>query len=256
MIRKALVMAGVVAAALMGVAVPPAMAVDLGVEGQVYEPMEEDFRVMLMRLMARQDWVAAARNMEQSARDYTKNLPQYALPRATKTQTLWKDVGIVVEEDVYLPWVDWETGSVFDPEDVLAVPAGTYLNPITHLPAAAIERLFIFDATDPEQLAFAESLMKANIEQLSFMAVAGDVGEISERMMRPVYHPSADMFKMFQIKAVPLLIGFGKGPHHGHMATTEIALPADVQTVKDAWFGLPYPGYDPSRLYEDVFPAK
>lgn len=256
MIRRVLVAWAVVAAALSGLAATPALAVDLGVEGQVYEPMEEDFRVMLMRLMARQDWTAAAQRMEQSARDYTKNLPQYALPRATKTQTLWKDVGIVVEEDVYLPWVDWETGSVFDPERRLAVPAGTYLNPITHLPAAAIERLFIFDATDPEQLAYAETLMRANIEQLSFMAVAGDVGEISERMKRPVYHPSADMFKMFQLKAVPLLIGFGKGPHHGHMATTEIALPAQVQTVKDAWFGLPYPGYDPGALYEDVRPAQ
>lgn len=228
-----------------------ASATDLGVEGQVFELIEEDFRVMLMRLMARQDWLAAAQRMERSARDYTRNLPQYRLPRAQQTRTHWKDVGIIVSEDVYLPWVEWETGSVFEPEEVLAVPAGTYLNPIGHLPSGAIERLFVFDATDEEQLELAETLMAANIDQLSFMLVAGDVGELSARLNRPIFHPPADMFEMFQIRTVPTLIGFGRGQHHGHLATTEIALPATAETIRKAWFGLPYPGYDPHSLYEN-----
>lgn len=227
-------------------------AADLGIEGQVYEPIEEDFRLMLMRLMARTDWSVSQEELKESARDYTKNLPAYVLPRAAETATHWKDIGIIVDEDINLPWVDWETGSVFEPQPVLAVPAGSYLNPIAQLPSAAIERLFLFDATDPEQLAFAKELMRMNIPQLSFMLVAGDLGPLAEEMNRPVFHPAPSMLEKFQVRAVPSLIGFGRGPHQGHMAVTEIAMPATAETVKKAWFGMSYPGYDPESIADLV----
>ena len=232
--------------------VAPAQAKDLGVEGQIFEPIEEDMRIMLMRLLARQDWSESAKEMEESARSYTKNLPAYLLPRADKTETVWKDVGIVVTEDIYLPWVDWETGSVFEPTPKLAVQKGTYLNPIAKLPAAAIERLFIFDATDPEQLAFAKDLMRQDIPQLNFMLVAGDPGELSTEMNRPVYHPPATMLDKFHVTKVPSLVGFGRGQHQGHMAVTTLKLPADAAVVKRAWFGLPHAGYDPDSLSDYI----
>lgn len=231
----------------------PAQAKDLGFEGQTFEPIEEDMRVMLMRLIARQDWSESIAQMEDSARSYTKNLPAYFLPRAETTETTWKDVGIVVTEDIYLPWVDWENGSVFEPQQKLAVEKGTYLNPIAKIPSAGIERLFIFDATDPDQLAYAKELMKQDIPQLNFMLVAGDLGELSKEMGRPIYHPTPTMLEKFHVKAVPTLIGFGRGQHQGHMAVTAIKLPADVATVKQAWFGLPHAGYAPDSL-PDVAP--
>jgi hypothetical protein len=231
----------------------PAQATDLGVEGQIFEPIEEDMRIMLMRLVARQDWSESADALKESAQNYTKNLPGYFVPRAEKTETVWKDVGIVVSEDIYLPWVDWQTGSVFEPQQKLAVEKGTYLNPIAKLPAGAIERLFLFDATDPEQLSFAKELMQANIPQLNFMAVAGDVGALSEELNRPIYHPTPTMLDKFHVTAVPTLVGFGRGPQQGHMAITAFKLPSDVDTVKRAWFGLPYQGYEPDSL-PDVQP--
>lgn len=230
----------------------PAQAKDLGVEGQIFEPIEEDMRIMLMRLLARQDWSESAKDLEDSARSYTKNLPAYFMPRADKTETVWKDVGIVVTEDIFLPWVDWENGSVFEPTQKLAVAKGTYLNPIAKLPAAAIERLFIFDATDPEQLSFAKELMKQDIPQLNFMLVAGDVGELSKEMDRPVFHPTPTMLEKFHVTKVPTLIGFGRGQHQGHMAITTLKLPSDAATVKGAWFGLPHPGYDPATLSDYI----
>ncbi|CAB5514430.1 hypothetical protein LMG26857_03489 [Achromobacter anxifer] len=225
-----------------------AQAKDLGIEGAIYEPIEEDFRVMLMRLLARQDWTQHAEALEESARDYTKNLPSYFVVRADKTQTIWKDVGIVTTEDITLPWVDGQTGSVFEPEQVLAVKAGTYLNPISEMPAAAIERLFVFDATDPEQMALARALMVENIPQLSFMIVAGDLGPIAKEMNRPIYHPAPSMLDRFHVTAVPTLIGFGKGQHQGHMAVTQFKLPTSIDQVKSAWFGLPYSGYTPNEI--------
>ncbi|KVP16930.1 hypothetical protein [Burkholderia ubonensis] len=231
----------------------PVQAKDLGVEGQVFEPIEEDMRVMLMRLLARQDWSESQQALEDSARNYTKNLPAYFLPRADKTETVWKDVGVVVTEDIYLPWVDWQTGSVFEPQQKLAVEKGTYLNPISKLPASAIERLFIFDATDPDQLSLAKELMKQDIPQLNFMLVAGDLGELSQEMNRPIYHPPPTMLEKFHVTAVPTLIGFGRGQHQGHMAVTTMKLPADADTIKRAWFGLPHEGYDPQNL-SDVVP--
>jgi hypothetical protein len=235
--------------------VAPVQAKDLGVEGQIFEPIEEDMRIMLMRLLARQDWSGAAQDLEDSARSYTKNLPAYFLSRADKTETVWKDVGIVVTEDIFLPWVDWQNGSVFEPTQKLAVQKGTYLNPIAKLPAAAIERLFIFDATDPEQLSFAKELMKLDIPQLNFMLVAGDVGELSKEMNRPVYHPTPTMLEKFHVSKVPTVIGFGRGQHQGHMAVTTLKLPADAATVKRAWFGLPHVGYDPESLSDYISEA-
>lgn len=232
-----------------------AQAKDLGIEGTIYEPIEEDFRIMLMRLIARQDWTQHAEALEESARDYTKNLPSYFVVRADKTQTIWKDVGIVTTEDITLPWVDGQTGSVFEPEQVLAVKAGTYLNPITEMPAAAIERLFVFDATDPEQMALARALMVANIPQLSFMIVAGDLGPIAKEMNRPIYHPAPAMLERFHVTAVPTLIGFGKGQHQGHMAITQFKLPTSIEEIKGAWFGLPYSGYTPDEI-TDFEPVK
>lgn len=226
----------------------PGHAKDLGIEGQIFQPIEEDMRVMLMRLLARQNWDESRAQLEDSARSYTKNLPAYLLPRAETTETIWKDVGIVVTEDIFLPSVDWDTGSVFEPTQKLAVEKGSYFNPIAKLPAAAIERLFIFDALDPEQLSFAKELMKLNIPQLNFMLVAGDLGDLSTEMNRPIYHPPPTMLEKFHVTKVPAMVGFGRGPHQGHMAVTSFKLPADTSIVKNAWFGLPHAGYDPEQL--------
>ncbi len=213
-------------------------AYDLGIEGQVFEVIEEDFRVAMMRMVARHDWAPEVERLEESARSYTKNLPAFALSRAEKTRTVWKDAGVIVKEDIYLPWVDWETGSVMSPDKILAVEAGAYINPLKEMASAAIERLFIFDATDDEQLAFARMLISKRIPQLSFMVVAGDPGALSKDVDRPIYHPPAAMLDKFHIKAVPSLVGFGRGVHQGHIAITEIRLPTSPDVIQEAWFGL------------------
>lgn len=239
---------------LLATSCQPVPAVDLGIEGAVFEPIEEDFRLMLMRLLARQDWTRQAAALEQSAREYTRNLPGYFVVRADETKTVWKDVGVVATEDITLPYVDHQTGSVFEPEQRVAVKAGTYVNPLYGMPSAAIERLFIFDATDAPQMALAKELMRENIPQLSFMIVAGDLGPIAEEMNRPIYHPAPTMLDKFHITAVPSLIGFGKGIHRGHMAVTQFHMPVSIETIKSAWFGLPHPGYTPSSI-QDFDPA-
>lgn len=215
-----------------------AHAINLGIEGPVYEVIEEDFRVAMMRMVARHDWAPELEKLEDSAKNYTKNLPAFALPRAEKTRTIWKDAGVIVKEDIYLPWVDWETGSVMTPEKVLAVEAGTYINPLKDMASAGIERLFVFDATDDDQLALARLLISKRIPQLSFMVTAGDPGAISQDVNRPIFHPPAAMLEKFRIKAVPTMVGFGRGVHQGHIAITEIRLPTSPDVIEQAWFGL------------------
>ena len=224
----------------------PSLAVDLGIEGQIYEPIEEDLRIMIMRLMARTDWEPHQQELDQSAKDYTKNLPAYYLPRAEKTVTRWQDVGIVAATDINLPVVDFEKGSVFEPEMKRAIAEGTYLNPIAHLPSTGIDRLYLFDATDPEQLAQAKALMVLKIPLMNFMTLAGDLGPIAEEMNMPVFHPIPTMLEKFNVRAVPTLIGFGRGEHQGHMAITEFAMPVTVENVRDAWFGYGDTGPSPS----------
>jgi hypothetical protein len=71
-----------------------------------------------------------------------------------------------------------------------------------------------------------------------------------------VYHAIPTMLQKFHVEAVPTLIGFGKGPHQGHMALTELAVPgASLDDIQKAWYGLPYSGYDPATIPDAVAPA-
>lgn len=221
----------------MGVAAS-VQATDLGVFGQVYEPIEEDVRVLMLKLVAERDWQQDLDGLKQSAENYTANLPANFLPRATETRTQWKDVGIEVTEDVYFPYVDWETGSVLEPEQRLAVPKGTYFNPLVHLSLGIPPRMLVFDATDPEQLAFAQGVAALNIPALQLISIAGDVAKLTDTFGRPVYYGSRSMFEPFALTAVPTLVGFGEGAHLGHLAATQIKLPAAPESVHAYWFGL------------------
>lgn len=245
-------LSGWVLAIMATFAAMPSHAIDLGIEGVIYEPLEEDFRVMVMRLVAQTDWEPSRKELEDSAKDYTKNLPSYYLPRAEKTVTRWKDVGVVTTEDIQFPIVDFENGSVFEPDMLTAVPAGEYFNPIAHLPAGGIDRLYLFDATDPEQLEQAKLLMHMKIPLLNFMTIAGDLGPISEEMQMPVYHPIPTMLEKFHVRAVPTLIGFGRGEHQGHMAITEFAMPVTESHIKKAWYGYGDSGEPPNFLETPV----
>lgn len=239
-------LAALLLACMAGFSPLPSLAVDLGIEGKIYEPIEEDLRIMIMRLMARTDWEPHQQELETSAKDYTKNLTPYYLPRAEKTVTRWQDVGIVTANDINLPVFDFDKGSVFEPEIKKAISEGTYLNPIEHLPSAGIDRLYLFDATDPEQLEQAKALMVLKIPLMNFMTIAGDLGPIAEEMNMPIFHPIPTMLEKFNVRAVPTLIGFGRGEHQGHMAITEFAMPVTVNNVRDAWFGYGDKGPSPS----------
>ncbi len=217
-------------------------AVDLGIEGAVYEPIEEDVRITFLRLIARADIKGMQDDLRHSAENFTKELPSYYLPRADKTNTRWKDAGGLVEEDIYMPGIpDWETGSVTEMQPMLLAKKGTYVNMLTELPVEAIPRIFLFDGTDPDQLGLAKELAQAKLENLALIAIAGDVKDLSELLDGPVYHPGNQLLTQMNVKAVPTLLGFGKGWHQGHIAITEFATPSSVDQVKAAWFGLVAP---------------
>ena len=217
----------------------PSHAKDLGVEGAIYEPIEEDIRVTFLRRIAREDPSRFGREMLDSVNNYTKNLPSMYLPRADRTVTRWKDAGALVAEDVFMPSIpDWKKGSALELEPVLLAAKGTYFNPVAHMPAQAIPRIFLFDATDYEQLQLAIELAALKLENFALIAIAGDVGELSELLDGPVFHAGDMLIPQMQVRAAPTLLGFGQGWHQGHIAITEFKLPASAQDVKAAWFGL------------------
>ena len=127
-------------------------------------------------------------------------------------------------------------------QPILIAPKGMYVNMLTEVPVEAIPRIFLFDGTDFDQLKLAQELAAAKLENLALIAIAGDVKELSELMDGPVFHPGAQLLTQMNVRAVPTLLGFGKGWHHGHIAITEFALPSSVEDVKKAWFGLSVDG--------------
>ena len=217
----------------------PAQAKDLGTEGLVFEPIEEDIRISMMRLLANEDPQRFEREMRESLDNFTKTLPSFYLPRADRTLTRWKDAGAVAGEDIFVPALsDWQNGSVTEPEQALLAAKGTYFNPVLNLPVEAIPRIFLFDATDYDQLQLAKELAILKLENFALIAIAGDVGELSDLMDTPIFHAGDLLIPQMQVRAVPTLLGFGRGWHHGHIAITEFKLPATAKDVQDAWFGL------------------
>ncbi|WP_201223774.1 TrbC family F-type conjugative pilus assembly protein [Halochromatium roseum] len=113
---------------------------DLGTRGPVTEIREPDLLVELERRLAALDLTAMkARALERAF----GRLHLERLPVATEDRTRWIDPTLTAAADIQLP------------DGTLLVKAGDSVNPLAQLPFT--QRLVVFDATDPRQVAFAQA---------------------------------------------------------------------------------------------------
>ncbi len=112
---------------------------DLGARGPVTEIREPDLLVEFERRLAALDLTAMkARALERAF----GRLHLERLPTATEERTRWIDPTLTAAADIQLP------------DGTLLVKAGDTVNPLAQLPFT--QRLVVFDATDPRQMAFAQ----------------------------------------------------------------------------------------------------
>ncbi|MBK1717307.1 TrbC family F-type conjugative pilus assembly protein [Thiocystis violacea] len=109
---------------------------DLGVRGPVVAISEPDLIEELPRRLATIDWDA---KREAALARYWERTPFPALPRAETVRERRLDLTVTARADVVLP------------DGTRVIKAGARINPLDVLPFR--QRLFIFDASDPRQVA-------------------------------------------------------------------------------------------------------
>jgi len=170
---------------------------DLGVLGPTQDITEADLITVMQNRLAQVDFGKAK---QQAAVRYWDNMTYLTLPEATAPRTRRLDPTVVVTADIK------------DGNGRVVVPAGKVINPLTLSPFK--QRLVVFDASRPQQVATAESLRQQYAkERVTFIATALDrpagwdgLQALQNRLRRPVYVLTPEVQSRFAIQRVPSLI--------------------------------------------------
>lgn len=178
-----------------------AQALDLGTQGATYPIIEPDIRQTLVEAAASADIQKFNDEREASARSFARTRPSFGLLPAAKTETLWIDPSITVQEDIQAPvkQVDgsWKWQVLY--------PKGFRQNPLSvNRPLTA---MIFFDPADPEQMALVAQLLRLDNKQFVPISVgAGDLNEITRQFRRPVFYASSPMLARFNVTHSPSLV--------------------------------------------------
>ena len=149
-----------------------AQALDLGTQGTTYEIIEPDIRQTLVEAAAAADVKKFNDEREASARKFASTRPSFGLVPAGKTETLWIDPSITVQEDIQAP-VKQADGSW---KWQVIYPKGFRQNPLSvNRPLTA---MVFFDPADPEQMALVAQLLRLDNKQ--FVPISVGTGDLNE----------------------------------------------------------------------------
>jgi conjugal transfer pilus assembly protein TraW len=170
---------------------------DLGARGPTREIAEVDLIEELQRRIAGIDW--AARKRKALARFWTSRT-FYELPEATTDRERRIDPAVTAPRDVTVP------------DGTVIVRAGQRVNPLDKLPFR--QRLIVFDATRPNQVARAKYLgQETSGRRVVYVATRLDrnlgwegLDRLEAELGAPVYLLTPDLRDRFQLEFVPAII--------------------------------------------------
>lgn len=182
-------------------------ALDLGTQGTTYQIIEPDIRQTLVEAAAAADVKKFNEEREASARRFASTRPSFGLVPAGKTETLWIDPSITVQEDIQAP-VKQADGSW---KWQVIYPKGFRQNPLSvNRPLTA---MVFFDPADPEQMALVAQLLRLDNKQFVPISVGtGDLNEISRQFRRPVFYASAPVLARFNVTHSPSMVFAQRSP--------------------------------------------
>lgn len=184
-----------------------AQALDLGTQGTTYEIIEPDIRQTLIAAAAAADVKKFNDEREASARKFASTRPSFGLVPAGKTETLWIDPSITVQEDIQAP-VKQADGSW---KWQVLYPKGFRQNPLSvNRPLTA---MVFFDPADPEQMTLVARLLRLDSKQFVPISVGtGDLNELSRQFRRPVFYASAPVLARFNVTHSPSMVFAQRSP--------------------------------------------
>ncbi|WP_429885541.1 hypothetical protein [Geoalkalibacter halelectricus] len=169
----------------------------LGTFGRTYGIAEPDMLEEIRARAAQIDWQKHldAEKMKEKVKSFQPDNLQ-RLPKATRTRSFMTDPTYVLDMDIP------------DPRDpsgqTILYPKGFSFNPLDYRPLSSI--LVIFDATDPDQLAWFESTPYRDDFRAKVLLSDGNYFEVMERLDRPVFYLIAPHAERLQLQAVPSVI--------------------------------------------------
>lgn len=165
-------------------------AKDLGVYGSTSSISEEDLiqfikeRIKTFSEEERQQFMQAMQNYFVS--ELKKPMEVKGIRKAKKYSVIYFDPSICVDQDI------------FNHKGQIVVKKGTIVNPLSQ--ASLDQDLLFFDATDIEQLAWAESLSSSS----KWILVKGQPMQLEEDLNRPIYFDQGGILtKKFGINQIP-----------------------------------------------------
>ncbi|MCC5610889.1 hypothetical protein LC612_30110 [Nostoc sp. CHAB 5834] len=207
-----------------------AYAKDLGVQGVVWPILEIDMRQLMVESAAKANWSEAQAELKKSAETVLERLPKRQLPTVSKSRTVWVDPSIEINSDIQAP-VKQSDGSY---KWVVMTPKGTKVNPLEkYRPVTAV---FLFDGSDPDQLALAKAaLAKAPDFLVPMEAGSGDLKEDMEALGRPVFHANDGVISRFKVQYLPTLVYPGDGQYSLYIGVSSYAAPFTADEVLRSW---------------------
>jgi hypothetical protein len=210
----------------------PVSAVDLGVQGKVWEITEIDIRQLVMESATRANFGQYNEQREDSARKFLDNLPKRTTGRADQTETRWIDPSMEIASDIQgagenplSKALEWST----------MFKKGTRVNPLlVYRPATA---MLFFDGSSKEQVEFVENVLRQDQHgRVTLVEASGaNVGTLTKTMGRPVFYANEQMIQRFSINITPALLYPGKDEREGLLGLTMFASPYQVSALKAAW---------------------
>ncbi|WP_201345036.1 hypothetical protein [Thiohalobacter sp. COW1] len=129
----------------------------------------------------------------EATRQYSEHPPGTSLPRTTEPVTRWFDPSITVPYDL------------LDHEGRVIHPAGTTINPLEW--RSLTRQLLFFDATDEEQVQWAEIVSTREKWHVKPIIVAGAPLELGRQWQRPVsFDQHGLLVEKLGIRQVPAIV--------------------------------------------------
>lgn len=176
---------------------PDDRVLDLGVHGDTHAIAEPDLIEVMKQRMAGIDWAAKKRDAQAH---FWQKAPLLALAAAAQDRERLIDITVTAPRDVTAP------------NGQLIVRQGQRVNPLSQLPFT--QRLVVFDATQPAQVAAAEREGQAVAGRPVTYLITGmdrDQGwqafnALEERLGKPVFLLTAEVRQRFNLEAVPSVV--------------------------------------------------
>ena len=170
---------------------------DLGVVGPVYPIAEPDLLATIEQRLTSMAESGELTRLEADAkaryRAYAERPQGVHLPRATKDRTYYVDPSLTVPYDIT------------DHEGRIIHAAGTTVNPLDHITLS--QRLLFFDGDDPEQVAWARSMIERDPLRVKPILTNGPVLALMKKwQVRLYFDQRGKLVERFGIERVPVLV--------------------------------------------------